>query len=129
MKGLLEEAFAHNEEIEQGPLLDAALIGALQRVEHYEIAAYGTLATLAEAMGQDEIHELLGETLEEEKATDEKLSEVAGDVNSEAIRAGEEEEDGEGEEEDEEDEVDEEDGEGEPAPKRSVSKPAKKSKR
>jgi ferritin-like metal-binding protein YciE len=101
MKGLLDEASQHVEEIEQGPLLDAALIGALQRVEHYEIAAYGTVATLAEAMGQEEIQELLGETLDEEKATDEKLTEVAQTVNSEALteqgnaESGDEDEDAE----------------------------------
>src|SRR3954449_6444156 len=85
MKGLLEEASTHAEEIERGPILDAALIGALQRVEHYEIAAYGTVATFAEAIGQNEIHELLTETLQEEKDTDEKLTEVSGNVNIEAI--------------------------------------------
>jgi ferritin-like metal-binding protein YciE len=90
MKGLLEEAATHAEEIEQGPVLDAALIGALQRVEHYEIAAYGTVATFAEAMGQKEIHDLLAETLQEEKKTDEKLTEVASTVNTSAINQGEE---------------------------------------
>jgi ferritin-like metal-binding protein YciE len=90
MKGLLEEAATHAEEIEQGPVLDAALIGALQRVEHYEIAAYGTVATFAEAMGQKEIHDLLAETLQEEKKTDEKLTEVASTVNTSAINHGEE---------------------------------------
>lgn len=121
MKGLLEEAFTHAEEIEEGPVLDAALIGALQRVEHYEIAAYGTVATLAEAMGQDEIHKLLAETLQEEKDTDEKLTEVASEVNPEALR-GEDEEDEEDETEDE-DEAEEEE---EPVAKRSASTSAKK---
>jgi ferritin-like metal-binding protein YciE len=116
MKGLLEEAATHAEEIEQGPVLDAALIGALQRVEHYEIAAYGTVATFGEAMGQNEIHELLAETLQEEKDTDEKLTEVSGNVNIEAIGEAQE-----GEEEDEEEEK--------PAPKKSPSKSSKKSSR
>jgi len=89
MKGLLDEAAQHAEEIEPGPVLDAALIGALQRVEHYEIASYGTVATLAEAMGQEEIKELLGETLEEEKETDEKLTGVAQNVNSQALQEDE----------------------------------------
>ncbi len=97
MKGLIEEAQTQLEEIEKGPVLDCAIIGALQRVEHYEIAAYGTVATLAEAMGQDEVKELLGETLEEEKETDERLTQVAQSVNSEALSEG-------GEEEGEEDE-------------------------
>jgi len=92
MKGLVQEAQSLVEEIENGPVLDAAIIGALQRVEHYEIAAYGTVATLAEAMGQEEVKELLGETLEEEKETDERLTQVAQSVNSEALsESGEEE--------------------------------------
>lgn len=101
MQGLVEEGQEQIEEVEKGPVRDAALIGALQRVEHYEIAAYGTVATLAEAMGQDEIKELLGETLQEEKDTDEKLTQVASTVNSEALSEGGEEE---GEEDDEEEE-------------------------
>jgi len=101
MKGLVEEAQSQVEEIEKGPVLDCAMIGALQRIEHYEIAAYGTAATLAEAMGQDEVKELLGETLEEEKETDERLTQVAQSVNSEAIGEGSEEE---GSEEDDENE-------------------------
>jgi len=96
MKGLIEEAQTHMEEVEKGPVLDCAIIGALQRVEHYEIAAYGTVATLAEAMGQEEVKELLGETLEEEKETDERLTQVAQSVNSEALNEGGEEEGSEG---------------------------------
>ena len=92
MKGLVEEAQSQVEEIEKGPVLDCAMIGALQRIEHYEIAAYGTAATLAEAMGRDEIKELLGETLEEEKETDERLTQVAQSVNSEALSEGGDEE-------------------------------------
>ena len=91
MKGLVEEAQSQVEEIEKGPVLDCAMIGALQRIEHYEIAAYGTAATLAEAMGKDEVKELLGETLEEEKETDERLTQVSQSVNSEALGEGEEE--------------------------------------
>jgi len=93
MKGLVEEAQSQVEEIEKGPVLDCAMIGALQRIEHYEIAAYGTAATLAEAMGKDEVKELLGETLEEEKETDERLTQVSQSVNSEALSEGGEEED------------------------------------
>ena len=101
MKGLIEEAQTQLEEIEKGPVLDCAIIGALQRVEHYEIAAYGTAATLAEAMGHEEVKELLGETLEEEKETDERLTQVSQQVNSEALGEGGEEEEGEGEDENE----------------------------
>lgn len=100
MKGLIEEAQTQLEEIEKGPVLDCAIIGALQRVEHYEIAAYGTVATLAEAMGQDEVKKLLGETLEEEKETDERLTQVSQQVNSQALAEGGEEVEG-SEEEDE----------------------------
>lgn len=91
MRGLIEEATTQAEKIEKGPVLDAAIIGALQRVEHYEIAAYGTVATLAEAMGHEEVKELLGETLDEEKETDQRLTAVAESVNSEALSGGEEE--------------------------------------
>ena len=90
-QGLIEEGSEQIEEIDEGPVLDAALISALQRVEHYEIAAYGTVATFAEAMGQSEIHQLLGETLQEEKEADEKLTEISHDVNSEAMSGAEEE--------------------------------------
>ena len=85
MKGLLEEAAEDAEEIERGPILDAALIGGLQRVEHYEIAAYGTVIALAESMGQSEIQQLLEQTLDEEKDTDQILTTVAKTVNEEAI--------------------------------------------
>jgi len=123
MKGLVTEAQSQVEEIERGPVLDCAMIGALQRIEHYEIAAYGTVATLAEAMGQDEIKELLGETLEEEKETDERLTQVAQSVNSDAINEAEE-----GEASDEDDESEK------PSTQRSSSKSnssvsARKSKR
>jgi ferritin-like metal-binding protein YciE len=102
MKGLVEEAQSQVEEIEKGPVLDCAMIGALQRIEHYEIAAYGTAATLAEAMGQDEVKELLGETLEEEKETDERLTQVSHSVNAEALSESSEEGSEEGEEDENE---------------------------
>ncbi len=91
MKGLLEEGAQHVEEIEAGPVLDAALLAAMQRVEHYEIAAYGTVAAFAEAMGQQEIQQLLEQTLQEEKDTDLKLTEVSKTVNQSAIGGGEQE--------------------------------------
>jgi ferritin-like metal-binding protein YciE len=116
MQGLIEEGSEHISEIEKGPVRDAALIGALQRVEHYEIAAYGTVATFAEAMDQEEIKELLGETLQEEKDTDAKLTEVSHSVNEEAIGEGGEEE---------EVEVDAELEEEQPAGKKSSSRSAK----
>src|ERR1700710_1393908 len=103
MKGLLEEAAESIEEIEQGPVLDVAIIAAAQRIEHYEIAAYGTVATLAEAMGQTEIQQLLTETLQEEKDTDELLTGVAESVNAEALE-GPESDDNEGADAEEESE-------------------------
>jgi ferritin-like metal-binding protein YciE len=83
MKGLLEEGQSHMEELE-GSTLEAALIGAAQRVEHYEIAAYGTLATWAELLGYQDAKDLLGQTLEEEKEADDKLTVIAGQINPEA---------------------------------------------
>lgn len=118
MKGLLEEAAQDVEEIEAGPVLDGALLAGLQRVEHYEIVAYGTVVALAEAMGQQQIQQLLEQTLQEEKDTDQKLTEVSKGVNQEAIGGAEEtEEDGE----DEESEDDEEDS-GKAAPKKAAAK-------
>lgn len=124
MKGLLEEAKESIEEIEQGPLLDVAIIAAAQRIEHYEIAAYGTVATLAEAMGQQEIHDLLAQTLGEEKETDERLTGVSKQVNAEALGEGEKEDQGE-EDEDEQESGGEENEEKQPA-KKSAAKGSSK---
>lgn len=83
MKGLIEEGQEAMEELE-GSTLDAALIASAQKVEHYEIATYGTLATFAEVLEMEEAKELLGQTLEEEKEADEKLTGIAGQINYEA---------------------------------------------
>lgn len=64
------------EELE-GAVLDAALIAGAQKVEHYEIASYGTLAYFAELLGEDKAKELLGQTLDEEKAANDKLTQIA----------------------------------------------------
>jgi ferritin-like metal-binding protein YciE len=93
MKGLVEEGSSHMEELE-GSTLDAALIGAAQKVEHYEIATYGTLATWAELLGHQDAKDLLGQTLEEEKEADEKLTAIASQINPEAENEEEEEEEG-----------------------------------
>lgn len=77
MEGLVEEGKDVIDEVEKGPVRDAALIGAAQKVEHYEIASYGTLCVLAEQLGHRDAVKLLKETLAEEKATDEKLSMLA----------------------------------------------------
>ena len=84
MEGLIEEGSVLSEEDAQPAVLDAGLIAAAQKVEHYEIASYGTLATYAKILGLDEAVELLAETLAEEKETDEKLTELASQVNFEA---------------------------------------------
>jgi ferritin-like metal-binding protein YciE len=77
MEGLVEEGADLLKEEGSAMVKDAALIGAAQRVEHYEIAAYGTTRTLAELLGQSEAVELLQQTLDEEKETDEKLTHLA----------------------------------------------------
>jgi ferritin-like metal-binding protein YciE len=84
MEGLIEEGSEVMEEDYEGSVLDAALIGAAQRVEHYEIAGYGTVRSMAETLGESNHVSLLKETLEEEKETDEKLSELAAQINTTA---------------------------------------------
>ena len=85
MEGLLEEARSHMEEIEDKAVLDVAMIVSAQKVEHYEIAAYGSLVAMARQLGHDEVVPLLEETLAEEKATDERLTKVAeGAANAQA---------------------------------------------
>lgn len=77
MEGLIEEANEVIESTEKNEVRDAALIAAAQKVEHYEIASYGTLATLAQQLGYKKAVKLLTETLEEEKSTDSKLTDLA----------------------------------------------------
>ncbi|EPS4510769.1 ferritin-like domain-containing protein [Klebsiella aerogenes] len=85
MEGLIEEANEVIEATEKNEIRDAALIAAAQKVEHYEIAAYGTLCTLAEQLGHKAAVKLLAETLEEEKDADMKLTDIAvGHVNQDA---------------------------------------------
>jgi ferritin-like metal-binding protein YciE len=78
MQGLVKEGSEIIEEAKDAPeaLADAALIAAAQKVEHYEIASYGTASALAEIAGQQEVLELLGQTLDEEKQADEKLTQI-----------------------------------------------------
>jgi ferritin-like metal-binding protein YciE len=77
MEGLLKEGSEVAEAKGDGDARDAALIGAAQRVEHYEIAAYGTVRTLAQQLGHTEAADLLSQTLDEESAADEKLTQIA----------------------------------------------------
>lgn len=87
MAGLVEEGAEVMDEDFEGALMDAALIGAAQRVEHYEIAAYGTVCEFAKELGETEQESLLKETLEEEKETDEKLTKLAVQINPQANEA------------------------------------------
>ncbi len=87
MKGVIKEG---DEIISQGgddATVDAGIISAAQRVEHYEMAGYGTVRTYAELLGQQQIASLLQQTLDEEKEADEKLTEIARGVNIEAKAA------------------------------------------
>jgi ferritin-like metal-binding protein YciE len=106
LKGLVKEAEELMEEAKSGPVLDAGLIACAQAVEHYEMARYGALGAWAEQLDMEDAGELLEETLDEEKAADEKLSELAEDINPEA----------------DEDEKDEDDDEEEKKPKKATAK-------
>jgi len=93
MEGLVEEGKTIMQEWKGSPALDAALISAAQKVEHYEIGSYGTLVTWAERLGNDEAASILKETLAEEKETDENLTNLAEEcINDEALEEGEAEE-------------------------------------
>ncbi len=92
MKGLIEEGNETIAEKASPDVKDAALIVAAQKIEHYEIAGYGSARAFAELLGHDELVEILEETLEEEKATDEKLNEAASSINVEAVSGGDEDE-------------------------------------
>jgi ferritin-like metal-binding protein YciE len=90
LRGILDEGEKTISDGEQGPVLDAGLIAGAQRVEHYEMAAYGSLKTWAEELGESRAVQLLEKTLNEEKEADKKLTEIANStVNAEASRAGE----------------------------------------
>ncbi|RPJ70959.1 MAG: ferritin-like domain-containing protein [Alphaproteobacteria bacterium] len=77
MDGLIDEAEGIIRDCEEGAMRDAAIISAAQKIEHYEIASYGTLSQFADILGLSDAVDLLEQTLEEEKAADEKLTEVA----------------------------------------------------
>jgi ferritin-like metal-binding protein YciE len=87
MEGLVAEAEEIVDNHEEGPVRDAALISAAQKVEHYEIAAYGTLTAMAKACGMNDAADLLAQSLQEEKDTDALLTQVAEQqVNPAALR-------------------------------------------
>jgi ferritin-like metal-binding protein YciE len=89
MEGLIEEGKEVLEADGAPGIIDAAIIAAAQKVEHYEIGSYGTARTLAQQLGQHEVAELLQETLDEEGAADEKLTEIAeSEIYPKVIEAG-----------------------------------------
>lgn len=91
MEGLIKEGESIMEETEEGPVRDAGIVAASQKIEHYEIATYGTLAAFAQTLGEEEAVSLLQQTLEEEKEADILLTEAAyNNINFEA--SGEDEE-------------------------------------
>lgn len=89
MEGILEEAREHMEEVQEKSVLDPAMIVCAQKVEHYEIAGYGSLVALANQLGHKDAAKLLEQTLNEEKQTDQKLSQIAlGVANQDAQAKG-----------------------------------------
>ena len=88
MEGIVAEGGEVMSEDYEGAVMDAALISAAQRVEHYEMAAYGAVHAYAELMGESEAASLLEQTLEEEKETDQKLTDLSKQINSEAYQGG-----------------------------------------
>jgi ferritin-like metal-binding protein YciE len=87
MQGILDEGEKLMKDAKDPDVRDAGMIASAQRVEHYEIAAYGTVRTYATLLGRREWAELLQETLDEEKQTDQKLTELSEDINVEARAA------------------------------------------
>lgn len=93
MKGLVEEATSEAGEHEKGPILDLVITASMQRIEHYEIAAYGTLVMTAEALDLPPVAKVLQQTLKEEQQTESKLTALArGDLMTLALEEGAEEE-------------------------------------
>ena len=86
MEGVIADGKELMEEDAEPDVMDAGLIGAAQHVEHYEIAGYGCVRTYAELLGYHDFAKLLQKTLDEERATDEKLTELARNINVEAVR-------------------------------------------
>jgi ferritin-like metal-binding protein YciE len=84
MKGLVEEGSELMDELEDSSALDAGLIAAAQKVEHYEIASYGSVRAWAQQLGQTRVVDLIEETLDEEKAADQKLTEIAEEFANQA---------------------------------------------
>jgi ferritin-like metal-binding protein YciE len=92
MQGLIKEGQQIIADFDESAVRDSALIIAAQKIEHYEIASYGSLCELADVLGYDKIATMLDRTLEEEESTDHMLTEIAMDVNDEAYEMSHEEE-------------------------------------
>jgi len=86
MKGLVEEGSEMMDEDAEAPIMDAGLITAAQRVEHYEIAAYGCVRNFARLLNHNEMAHILQQTLDEEGAADKKLTKLAENINTEAVQ-------------------------------------------
>ncbi len=123
MEGIIKEGSEVIKEDMTENVKDAAIIASAQRVEHYEIAGYGTVRTYAELLGEEEAVDLLQQTLDEEKEADEKLSGLAEEIN---VEAEEGEEEDEGEEAEAETDVEAEESE---KPRRATKSTGKKGKR
>ena len=87
MEGIIADGKELMQEDAEPEVMDAGLIAAAQHVEHYEMAGYGCVRTYAELLGHSNFVDLLQRTLDEEKATDEKLTQLAGKINVQAERA------------------------------------------
>ncbi len=87
MKGLIQEGKQAIEEVDDGATRDAAIIAAAQKVEHYEMAGYGSVRTFAELLGETEVAELLQATLDEEGTADKTLTSLSEALNPEAMHA------------------------------------------
>jgi len=120
MKGLVQEGQETIGEDASDEMKDIMLITAAQKVEHYEISGYGTVRTIAETLGNQQVVDLLQQTLDEEEQTDSKLTEISKRILSEANEGGEEDED----EEDEGDDFDDEDEGEDEAEEEEELKPA-----
>jgi len=125
--GLIDEAKSVMDDDFDKPTMDACLIAAAQRMEHYEIAAYGTLVVWARSLDKDDVADLLEETLDEERATDELLSTIAmHDVNQDAADGGDADDEGEDDQNEEDDEEDEAESDKKDKSRRSAARKSKK---
>ena len=130
MQGLVEEGAEVIAEKGEPHAIDAALIEAAQKVEHYEIAGYGTCIAFATVLGEDDVVAILRQTLEEEKTTDHNLTAIAENfVNDEADAEGEEDDEEEGDEEEDEEDTEEEEEEAPASKRKGTTKTAVGSKR